>query len=188
DADVRRSLLSVASAAFAAFVVDSPKRWLKVAAILVLGTAAALLGAPHDSWDQLPLALTALVAPLLASLLPGTGSSSLAAMDLALPAMPLVLYVVEGYVEPHAKDLTGCDFLARCLGLLSYSFATAAAVSAAVQGLWQAVPYLPGELLALVQLPTRLADAEAALAEERAKRLCAEEELAKLRSSIAAGA
>ncbi|OLP99410.1 CDP-diacylglycerol--serine O-phosphatidyltransferase [Symbiodinium microadriaticum] len=32
------------------------------------------------------------------------------------------------------------------------------------------VPQLPGELLALVQLPTRLADAEAALAAERAKR------------------
>ncbi|CAE7513502.1 unnamed protein product [Symbiodinium sp. CCMP2592] len=168
DADVRRALLSVASAAFAAFAADAPKRWLKVAAFLVLGTAAALVGARHEFWDQLPLALTALVVPLLASLLPGSGGSSLTAMDLALPAMPLVLYVVEGYVEPHAKDLTGSDFLARCLGLLSYSFATAAAVSAAVLGLWQ-VPCLPGELWALMQLPTRLADAEAALAEERAK-------------------
>jgi len=36
----------------------------------------------------------------------------------AIPALPLVMFVLEGFVEPHAKWLSGYDFFVRVVGVL----------------------------------------------------------------------
>lgn len=41
--------------------------------------------------------------------------------ELALPAVPVILLVLEGYVEPHGKDFTVCDLCARWLGVVFLS-------------------------------------------------------------------
>merc|ERR1712232_665775 len=56
------------------------------------------------------------------------------AAEMALPALPLVLFVVEGYVEPHAKEFTGCDFLARLSGVLALALLAGAASTAVWHG------------------------------------------------------
>ncbi|CAJ1341673.1 unnamed protein product [Effrenium voratum] len=83
--------------------------------------------------------------------------------DLAIPMLPLALFVLEGYVEPHSKDLTGCDFLARLLGLTLAALFCGQVLSRLPSGLQR--------LARLLSAEARVASLEAQLEAERQMRL-----------------
>ncbi|CAE8616295.1 unnamed protein product, partial [Polarella glacialis] len=98
--------------------------------------------------------------------------------DMALPALPLVLYVLEGYIEPHAKVLTLCDFLARLFGVFALAMLGGAACAATWAGICRIVQ--AAVAAAATQDKKSL---QAALAAERSLRLALEVELATERSA-----
>eukprot|EP00928_Gymnodinium_smaydae_P034965 TRINITY_DN24674_c0_g1_i1.p1 TRINITY_DN24674_c0_g1~~TRINITY_DN24674_c0_g1_i1.p1 ORF type:complete len:630 (+),score=70.20 TRINITY_DN24674_c0_g1_i1:52-1941(+) len=115
------------------------QRQSKRSSIIILGVLAAVFYAsqgtllhwyPDASLESIPnsifLAACCMIFVIAyhafgpgSGLLPGVLSED--ASTCMIPAIPLVVFVLEGHFEPHAKWLTWYDFLVRCVGVFSIS-------------------------------------------------------------------
>merc|ERR1712157_223756 len=63
------------------------------------------------------------------------GTCSEPELHAAIPALPFLLWVLEGYMEPHAKWFSSYDYFVRVVGVVGLCFVAGACIDLARRGL-----------------------------------------------------